>query len=69
VQRDVREVADMEKLDQNAKLLQVLAHYSGQLTSFTQMGGQVGFDDKTTRKHVAILELLSERWNTGFRTN
>src|SRR5438128_10226956 len=58
VQRDVREVADVERLDQMPRLLQVLAHHSGQLTNFTQMGGQVGFDDKTTRKYIAILEQL-----------
>lgn len=39
VQRDVREVADVEKLNQMPKLLQVLAHYSGRPTNFTQMGG------------------------------
>src|SRR5271157_1852230 len=58
VQRDVREVADVEKLDQMPRLLQVLAHHSGQLTNFTQIGGQIGFDDKTARKYVAILEQL-----------
>jgi len=58
VQRDVREVSDVEKLDQMPRLLQVLAHHSGRLTNFTQIGGQVGFDDKTTRKYVAILEQL-----------
>ena len=58
VQRDVREVADVEKLDQMPRLLQVLALRSGQLTNFTLAGGQVGFDDKTTRKYVSILEQL-----------
>ena len=58
VQRDVREVADVEKLDQMPRLLQVLAHHSGRLTNFTQAGAEVGFDDKTTRKYVAILEQL-----------
>jgi hypothetical protein len=58
VQRDVREIADVEKLDQMPRLLQILAHCSGQLTNFTQMGGQIGFDDKTTRKYVAVLEQL-----------
>jgi uncharacterized protein len=58
VQRDVREIAEVEKLDQMPRLLQVLAHHSGRLTNFTQMGAQVGFDDKTTRKYVAILEQL-----------
>jgi uncharacterized protein len=58
VQRDVREIAEVERLDQMPRLLQVLAHHSGSLTNFTQMGAQVGFDDKTTKKYVAILEQL-----------
>jgi uncharacterized protein len=39
-------------------LLRVLAHHSGQLTNFTQIGGQIGLDDKTTRSCVGILEQL-----------
>ena len=58
VQRDVREVAEVERLDQMPRLIQVLAHHSGQLTNFTQIGSQVGFDDKTTRRYVGILEQL-----------
>jgi uncharacterized protein len=58
VQRDVREVAAVEKLDRMPRLLHVLAHHSGRLSNFTQMGAQVGFDNKTTRKYVAILEQL-----------
>jgi uncharacterized protein len=58
VQRDVRDVAEIEKLDRMPRLLQVLAHRSAQLTNFTEMGGQIGFDDKTTAKYTAILEQL-----------
>jgi hypothetical protein len=58
VGRDVRDIADVERLDRMPRLLQVLAHYSAQLTNFTQVGGQIGFDDKTTRKYVGILEQL-----------
>ena len=58
VQRDVRDIAELEKLDQMPRLLQVLATHSGQLTNFTQIGAQIGFDDKTTRKYVGILEQL-----------
>jgi predicted AAA+ superfamily ATPase len=58
VQRDVRDIAEVEKLDQLPRLLQVLAHHSGQLTNFTQIGGQLGIDDKTTRKYIGILEQL-----------
>lgn len=58
VQRDVRDVAEVEKLDQLPRLLRVLAHHSGRLTNFTQIGGQLGLDDKTTRRYVAVLEQL-----------
>jgi predicted AAA+ superfamily ATPase len=58
VQRDVRDIAEVDKLDRLAVLLQVLAHFSGQLTNFTQIGGQIGIDDKTTRRYVGILEQL-----------
>ncbi len=58
VQRDVRDVAEIEKLDRLPRLLQVLAHHSGLLANFTQMGSQLGLDDKTTRRYVAVLEQL-----------
>jgi predicted AAA+ superfamily ATPase len=58
VQRDVREVVEVEKLEQLPRLLGVLAHYSAQLTNFTQIGGQLGLDDKTARTYLGILEQL-----------
>jgi predicted AAA+ superfamily ATPase len=58
VQRDVRDIAEVEKLDQLPRLLQILAHHSGQLTNFTQIGGQLGIDDKTTRRYIGIFEQL-----------
>jgi predicted AAA+ superfamily ATPase len=58
VERDVRDTADIERLDQVPRPLRVWAQCSGQLTNFTQLGGQIGLDDKTTRKYVAILEQL-----------
>lgn len=58
VQRDVRDIADVERLDHMSRLLRVLAHHAGQLTNFTQIGGQNNLDDKTTKKYVAILEQL-----------
>ena len=58
VERDVRDIADVERLDQMPRLLRVLAHHSGHLTNFAQIGGQNGLDDKTTKKYVAILEQL-----------
>jgi uncharacterized protein len=58
VQRDVRDVAEVERLDLMARLLRILAHHAGQLTNFTQIGGQNGLDDKTTKKYVTVLEQL-----------
>ena len=55
---DVRDIAELERMDQMPRLLKVLAHHSGQLTNFTQIGGQIGLDDKTTRKYEAVLEQL-----------
>jgi predicted AAA+ superfamily ATPase len=69
VQRDVRDIAELEKMDQMPHILNVLAHHSGQLTNFTQIDGQIGLDDKTTRKYVAVLEqlVLVRRLEAWFR--
>jgi uncharacterized protein len=58
VQRDVRDVATVEKLDHLPRLLRALAMHSGQLTNFTQIGGQLGLDDKTVRKYISVFEQL-----------
>jgi predicted AAA+ superfamily ATPase len=58
VERDIRDIANLDKLAQMPRLLQVLAHHSSQLTNFSQLSGQIGLDDKTTRKYAAILEQL-----------
>jgi predicted AAA+ superfamily ATPase len=58
VRRDIRDIADVERLDQMSRLLRILAHHSGQLTNFTEIGGQNHLDDKTTKKYVHILEQL-----------
>lgn len=58
LQRDVREIADVEKLDGMSRLFRTLAHHSGQLVNFAQAGGRIGLDDKTVSKYVAILEQL-----------
>ncbi len=58
VRRDVRDIADVERLEQMSRLLRVLAHHSGQLTNFTEIGAQNHLDDKTTKKYVHVLEQL-----------
>lgn len=58
IQRDVRDIAEVEKLQQIPVLLKALAHHSGQLANFSQIGSQIGLDDKTTRRYITILEQL-----------
>jgi len=58
VQRDVRDIASVEKLDHLPRLLRVLAAMSGQLCNFTEVGGQVGLDSKTAAKYLAIFERM-----------
>ncbi len=56
VQRDVRDIALVERIEPLRRLLRVLAHHAGQLTNFTEVGGRLGLDDKTTKKYVGVLE-------------
>jgi len=58
VQRDVRDISSIERLDVLPRLLRILAQHSGQLTNFTQLGSQIGLDEKTARKYLGVLEQL-----------
>lgn len=58
IERDVHEIADVERLDQMPQLLRALAHHSGQLLNFSQLAGQVGLDDKTARRYIGLFEHL-----------
>jgi predicted AAA+ superfamily ATPase len=58
VRRDVSDIADVEKQQGMARMFRILAHHSAKLTNFSQVGGQVGLDDKTARRYVLILEQL-----------
>jgi len=58
VQRDIREAADIDRLDKMPRLLRILAHHTGQLINFSQLAGQIGLDDKTARKYISTLEQI-----------
>lgn len=69
VERDVRDIADVERLDRMPQLLRALAHHSAQLLNFTQLAGQVGLDDKTARRYIGLFEqvFLVRRIEPWFR--
>ncbi|OGR01101.1 MAG: AAA family ATPase [Deltaproteobacteria bacterium RIFOXYD12_FULL_55_16] len=58
IQRDVRDVASIEKLDQLPRFLRALAQTTGQMCNYTQLGGQVGLDGKTAARYVGVLEQM-----------
>lgn len=70
VQRDVRDIASIEKIGQLPRLLRVLAQHAGQLVNYAQIGGQLQMDAKTARKYMDIFQQLYlvrilEPWSTN----
>ena len=58
IQRDVRDVASIDKLDQLPRFLRILAEISGQMCNYTKLGGQVGLDSKTASRYTGVLEQM-----------
>lgn len=58
IQRDVRDVADIERLDQLPRFLRALAQLSGQMCNYSQLGRQVGLDHKTAARYVGVFEQM-----------
>lgn len=58
LRRDVRDIAEVEKLEALPRLLAALAQVCGQLCNYTQLGGRIGLDGKTVSRYLRILEQL-----------
>ena len=58
IQRDVRDVAGVERLDQLPRFLRALAQVSGQMCNYTQLGTQVGLDHKTAARYIGVFEQM-----------
>lgn len=58
IQRDVRDVATIEKLDQLPRFLRGLAQMAGQMCNYTLLGAQVGLDGKTAARYVGVFEQM-----------
>jgi predicted AAA+ superfamily ATPase len=58
IQRDVRDVSGIEKLDQLPRFLSALAQTAGQMCNYTKLGGQVGLDGKTASSYVGVFEQM-----------
>lgn len=56
IQRDVRDVAGVHKLDELPRFLRALAQTAGQMCNYSQLGGQIGLDGKTAARYIGIFE-------------
>ena len=56
--RDVRDIANIDQLDRMPRLLDVLAAHSGQLVNHSSYGAALGLTAPTAQKYVGILERL-----------
>lgn len=56
--RDVRDVANIDQLDRLPLLLNILAEHAGQLINNSSFGSALGLSGVTAQKYIAILERL-----------
>jgi hypothetical protein len=58
IQRDVKDIANVEKLDQLPRFLSALSQTVGQMCNYSKLGGQVGLDGKTASRYISIFEQM-----------
>ncbi len=56
VQRDVRQVSQIQNLDQFTRFLRLCAGHVGQLFNASKIGSNCGVDQKTARKWLSVLQ-------------
>lgn len=54
--RDLRDIADVEKLTELPKFVRLLAEHSSQLVNYSQLGAGIGVSHKTGQRYVGLLE-------------
>lgn len=54
--RDLRDIADVEKLIELPKFVRLLAEHSGQLVNYSQFGASINVSHKTGQRYVGLLE-------------
>jgi predicted AAA+ superfamily ATPase len=58
IQRDVQDIANIEKLDHLPRFLNALAQTAGQMCNYAQLGSKVGLDGKTASRYISIFEQM-----------
>lgn len=58
VQRDIKDVAQIDKLELMPHLINVMAEHSGQLVNYSALGAPIGMNHMTTRKYTGLFDSL-----------
>jgi predicted AAA+ superfamily ATPase len=56
--RDLRDIAEVEKLIDLPKFVRLLAEHSGQLVNYSQLGASINVNYKTGQRYVGLLEQM-----------
>lgn len=56
--RDLRDIAEIEKLTELPRFVRVLAQQSAQLVNFSQLGNSIDINYKTAQRYLGLLEQL-----------
>lgn len=56
--RDLRDIADVEKLTELPKFVRLLAEHAGQLTNYSELGKGIGVNYKTAQRYIGLLEQI-----------
>ena len=54
--RDLRDIADLEKLTELPKFVRLVAEHSGQLVNYSRLGAGIDVSHKTGQRYVGLLE-------------
>jgi predicted AAA+ superfamily ATPase len=54
--RDLRDIADVEKLTELPKFVRLLAEHAGQLVNYSEFGSGINVTHKTSQRYVGLLE-------------
>lgn len=58
VQRDIKDIAQVEQISVMPRLLRMIAEHSGQLVNYSSIGSAAGLNHVTTQKYLRIFESL-----------
>ena len=56
--RDLRDIAEIEKLTELPKFVRLLAEHSGQLVNYSQFGASINVSHKSGQRYVGLLEQI-----------